>query len=74
MQPSMTTSCAKSGSAELPNDFLTIQEAADYLRVGRRVIDAAIQRRRLPVVQLTATRRVLRIYRPDLLKLRATVS
>lgn len=62
-----------SQSENAGSDFLTIREAAQYLRVGRAAIDEAIRRKRLPVVQLTASRRALRIYRPDLLKLRAGV-
>lgn len=74
-KPSGNTSSgeASSSDAKRPSEFLTIREAAAYLRVGRKQIDEAIRRRRLPVVQLTSSRRALRIYREDLLKLRAGV-
>jgi len=70
--PSANSSPIAAPSAS-ESDFLTIREAAQYLKVGRAAIDEAIRRKRLPVVQLTASRRALRIYRPDLLKLRAGV-
>lgn len=54
-------------------EIFTIQEAAAFLRVGRKQLDEAIRRRRLPVIQLTQSRRALRIYKADLLKLRAPV-
>lgn len=61
--------------ASIPErEIFTIREAAAYLGVGRKIIDEAIQRRRLPVIQLTASRRALRIYKADLLKLRGPVS
>ena len=52
-----------------PSDFLTISEAAAFLRVGRQQIDYAIRHRRLKVLQLTRSRRCIRIYRPDLMRL-----
>lgn len=73
MLPSRNSLPSASQPESDSKDFLTIREAAAYLQVGRAAIDEAIRRKRLPVVQLTASRRALRIYRPDLLKLRAGV-
>lgn len=50
-------------------EVFTIQEAAEFLKVGRKAITQAIQHRRLKVIQLTKSRRALRIYRKDLLAL-----
>lgn len=55
-------------------EVFTVREAAEYLGVGRKQIDEAIRRRRLPVIQLTSSRRALRIYKGDLLKLRGPVA
>lgn len=54
----------------LEQDIFTIREAAVFLRVGRKQIDAAIRQRRLKVIQLTRFRRAIRIYKQDLLELR----
>lgn len=54
-------------------EIFTIQEAAAFLRVGRKVIDEAIRKKRLKVIQLGRSRRALRIYKGDLLGLRAPV-
>jgi len=51
-------------------DFLTIAEAARYVRVGRKVIDKAIKEHRLKVLQLSASRRRIRIYKQDLIDAR----
>lgn len=68
-----TISPVSTDAVQLGRDIFTIREAAAYLGVGRKLIDAAIRSRRLPVIQLTRTRRALRIYKQDLLKLRVTV-
>lgn len=50
-------------------EIFTVKEAAAFLRVGRQQIDYAIRHRRLKVMQLTKSRRALRIYKKDLLAL-----
>ena len=50
-------------------EIFTVKEAAAFLRVGRQQIDYAIRHRRLKVLQLTRSRRCIRIYRPDLMRL-----
>lgn len=68
-KPSRNISTGTAPANGEQSEFLTISEAAAYLRVGRQQIDYAIRHRRLKVLQLTKSRRCLRIYRPDLMEL-----
>lgn len=69
MKPSKRFLPLASPAPGAPSDFLTISEAAALLKVGRQQIDYAIRHRRLKVMQLTKSRRCIRIYRPDLMRL-----
>ena len=55
-----------------PDDFLDVAGVCQLLKVDRRVVHDAVHTGRLPVMPLG--KRVWRFYKPDVLKLRQTLS